>query len=227
MPPEVELARYYGVSRMTVRRAIEALTTEGLLRSRRGAGTFVTENTDPPRYEVDLLLPWREQLLATGHVARSRLIETYRQTSLPEDLELNVHNDAVESYHFGRHLQEVDGTVIAMTESWIPERDPSTVGSQTRQDKGPLPPFSQLPLTSAVSASSTVRIALATAGQAENLDCPADVPLLENTTASRLRRTGQLVELARTSWISNRCRFIYRRRLALGQIDMSELLESD
>ena len=44
IPSENELAEKFGVSRLTVRQAISQLTQEGFLVSRRGEGTFVTEN---------------------------------------------------------------------------------------------------------------------------------------------------------------------------------------
>ena len=44
LPPEPELAERYGVSRMTLRRAIAELVSEGFLSARPGAGTFVTED---------------------------------------------------------------------------------------------------------------------------------------------------------------------------------------
>lgn len=226
LPPEASLAESYGVSRMTMRRALEELAAEGMVRKRKGVGTFVAEGSECPRHEVDLLLPWREQLLATGHVARSRLLETSRQDHVPEELAQIVQHDTVETYQFGLHLQEVDGSVIAMTESWIAQSRSFRRNESTEHDPRPHPAFYDMPLTSAVSASSTVQVTLPTARQAERLSCPSDVSLLEITTASRLRTTGELVELARTAWIAERCRFVYRRRLALGQIDMSELLES-
>ena len=43
LPSEHELATQYGVSRVTVRRAVATLTSEGLLRTLRGRGTFVAE----------------------------------------------------------------------------------------------------------------------------------------------------------------------------------------
>lgn len=42
IPPELELCRHYGVSRITVRKAIDALVQEELLYTRQGKGTFVT-----------------------------------------------------------------------------------------------------------------------------------------------------------------------------------------
>jgi DNA-binding GntR family transcriptional regulator len=212
IPSEADLVAHYGVSRMTVRRAIEALASDGLLHSRRGSGTYVTERRDLLRYDVDLLRPWREQLLATGHVARSRLMQTIANAQVPEDLRRNVQYDSPDSVRFGQHVQEVDGIAIAVTESWIPEQSHSRTA------------VSANPATAPVSALSSVRISFATKPQADLLQSYRDVPLLEVTTCSRLRGTGELVELARTSWLASRVRFTYGRSLTLGNIDMSELL---
>lgn len=43
LPPESDLARRYGVSRMTVRQAMAGLQEAGLIRRRPGRGTFVSE----------------------------------------------------------------------------------------------------------------------------------------------------------------------------------------
>jgi GntR family transcriptional regulator len=44
IPSEHELSERFGVSRLTVRQAIAQLTQEGFLVSRRGEGTFVTDD---------------------------------------------------------------------------------------------------------------------------------------------------------------------------------------
>src|SRR5262245_34829121 len=41
LPPERELAAEFGISRITVRKAIDGLVNEGLLARRQGSGTFV------------------------------------------------------------------------------------------------------------------------------------------------------------------------------------------
>ena len=43
MPSEAELAREYGVSRLTLREAVRGLVEEGYLTRRQGDGTFVTQ----------------------------------------------------------------------------------------------------------------------------------------------------------------------------------------
>lgn len=42
LPPERELAQRLGISRQTVRKAVEALTGEGVLKVKQGSGTFVS-----------------------------------------------------------------------------------------------------------------------------------------------------------------------------------------
>ena len=54
LPAERELARALGVSRPTVRSGLKALAAMGVVRSRRGAGTFIADG--PP----DLILASRD-----------------------------------------------------------------------------------------------------------------------------------------------------------------------
>jgi GntR family transcriptional repressor for pyruvate dehydrogenase complex len=72
LPPERELAEHYGVSRNTVREAIQRLAARGLLRSRQGAGVYVTEQlrTGPPS-------PWG-QLIADHPSVRDDVLEFRR-----------------------------------------------------------------------------------------------------------------------------------------------------
>lgn len=44
LPPEVELADLFGVNRHTVRSAISALVSEGILRAEQGRGTFIVQS---------------------------------------------------------------------------------------------------------------------------------------------------------------------------------------
>src|SRR5581483_4279324 len=47
MPGEIELARQFGASRVTMRRVFDYLVKEGLVRRHRGMGTFVVKPDDP------------------------------------------------------------------------------------------------------------------------------------------------------------------------------------
>src|SRR5882757_2051353 len=73
LPIEDDLVQRFGVSRTTVRKAIQNLSSRGLIEIRRGTGTFVTQ----PRITQDLteLTGFVEDMDALGHAATARLID--------------------------------------------------------------------------------------------------------------------------------------------------------
>lgn len=69
LPAERELSVQLGVSRASLREAIQKLVSKGLLTSRQGGGTYVTD-----RLESGLLGPW-EDMLQTHESVREDLLE--------------------------------------------------------------------------------------------------------------------------------------------------------
>lgn len=68
LPPEREFAQDLGLSRETVRRAVEQLTQEGLLQGRQGSGTYVcTRITEP----LSTLASFSEDMQRRGYQAGS------------------------------------------------------------------------------------------------------------------------------------------------------------
>src|SRR3954447_16018730 len=67
---EMELAREYGTSRVTVRRALDVLRQEGLVTSRRGAGWFAA--VDPVRQPLGRVTTVEAAVEAAGGVPRGR-----------------------------------------------------------------------------------------------------------------------------------------------------------
>ena len=213
IPPEVDLVEEYGVSRMTVRRAVGALTDDGYLTSRRGSGTYVIDRADQMRCDLNPLLPWREQFAAIGRDAVSTLVETREHAQLPDDIARIFRDEPRDGpLTFGRHVQAVDGIPIGTTESWV----------------APAQFASGRPLAdrTEVVADSFAEVGYASSAQALLLRSYLDIPLLVVTTRSRLTATSQLVEIARTSWLGSRVRFRYGRELTVDQIDMTGLLRA-
>lgn len=72
IPPERQLATEFGVSRMTLRHAIEDLVREGVLARRQGRGTFVAA----PKIAYPLTMTsFSEEMRRRGHVPTSRTVD--------------------------------------------------------------------------------------------------------------------------------------------------------
>ena len=72
LPSEAELSQQYQASRVTIRRALEALRAEGLVSSRQGFGWFVA--TDPLRQSLGRLGTIEAQLAALGFESERQIL---------------------------------------------------------------------------------------------------------------------------------------------------------
>ena len=68
LPPERDIALDFGISRITVRKALNALVDEGLVTRRQGAGTFVSARVEK---SFSKLSSFSEDMVSRGRVPRS------------------------------------------------------------------------------------------------------------------------------------------------------------
>lgn len=73
LPAEGKLEKYYKVSRITVRRAIEELEKEGILVKKQGKGTFVKEQKI--LYDANAIGSLTQRLQKQNHILKTKLIE--------------------------------------------------------------------------------------------------------------------------------------------------------
>ena len=117
IPSERELAVRYGLSRMTVRQAINGLVAEGRLFRVRGRGTFVSK----PKMDLQIrLTSYTEGMARRGMVPASRVLAFERTKAtalLARELEITPGDPVV----LFERLRYADGIPMAVERSYLPE----------------------------------------------------------------------------------------------------------
>lgn len=110
IPPERDLAEEFGVSRITVRKAIEGLVEEGLLVRRRGAGTFVAARVEK---SFSKLSSFSEDMISRGRSPSSDVVLRAEGLVTPEEaLSLGL-SPGTKVYRFQR-VRYADNVPMAM-----------------------------------------------------------------------------------------------------------------
>jgi len=119
LPKEEELCEHFGVSRITVRRALADLALLGLVERRHGLGTFVREGAAAVRAAPDLGL-----IDELGKQARETTVEVleYERALPPDSVAALLQLDSEELAVHVVRLRRLDGTPVLLTDAWIPAR---------------------------------------------------------------------------------------------------------
>ena len=115
-PSERELVHRFGVARMTVRQALDALVVEGLLERIPGRGTFVAR----PRRVATRITGYTEEMNRRGMLAESQTLLARREQAGPGVARaLNLtEGDAV--IHW-RRLRRGDGVPVCIEDAYLNE----------------------------------------------------------------------------------------------------------
>lgn len=188
LPSEAELAAAYGVSRVTVRKALESLRADGLVDSRQGYGWFVVG--EPVRQTLGRLQTIEAQLESRGVSSERRVLDFgfVRATAAVRDVL------GCESVLRVRRLQVVDGRPFARVTVWVPE---SFGAGLSRRDVEQSPLYDLLPVRLG-GARQTIGAAAASASDAAALEVPAGSPVLR---CERITRTVDDVPVLLSEWV--------------------------
>lgn len=172
LPGERSLETQFGVSRITIRRAISDLVGEGVLVRVKGKGTFVSHG----RVRSDLhLASFHEDMRAAGFMPSTQVVTA--QLELPPDdaaahLGLGPHDTAI----LVRRLRMANDAPVSVDECWMPPSlVPNLLGQDLEQSLYGLLAAAGHPV---LRVEQTVEAAAAPESIAELLDIAPDSPVL-------------------------------------------------
>lgn len=192
LPVADKLCDIYGVSRITIRHALDLLVEKGLVVKRRGSGTFVKD--------VDALSVEESQTGVHGYseVARARGSQAQTAVKVFEVVEaagrvadrLRV-PQGTPVYRIVR-VRHVDGMRGLVSYTWIPKR---VLPELTADDvsESLYQTVAKVTGLTVASAHRSLRAVMPTDPEREALELPAEVPVLEIDQVVYLR-DGQLFE---------------------------------
>lgn len=119
LPKEEDLCEHFGVSRITVRRALADLATLGLVERRHGLGTFVRKGLSAARPAPGLGL-----IDELSKQARETDVEVlqFERAPPPDSVMALLQIEAGEQAVHAVRLRSLDGVPVMLTDAWVPAR---------------------------------------------------------------------------------------------------------
>lgn len=194
-PSERELVQRFGVARMTVRQAIDALVAEGLLERIPGKGTFVTK----PRTRVGELRGFTEEMRNRGLLAESQTLIARVEKAGPGIARALGLTEGDPVLHWKR-LRRADGAPMCIEDAYLAEvllpgflqaGTPTSLYEALRR-RGLNPTW----------AEDSIQADLASAEEAELLDVEEGAAVLR--VARRAVCGDKIVEVSRSTYRADR-----------------------
>ena len=118
IPSERLLCERFGVSRMTVRQAVDALVVDGLLEREQGRGTFVA----PTKMDIEVrLASFGEDMLRRGMEPSSKVLAAQEVSATP-DIADALELLPGELVYYLHRVRYADGKPMAIEQTWVPSR---------------------------------------------------------------------------------------------------------
>jgi GntR family transcriptional regulator len=203
LPSESELSAEFGVSRVTVRRALETLRDERLVESRQGFGWFSRSN--PLQQRLTQLETIEQQLEERGIRPERQIIE-FAFVTAPAHVAERLHCEQVLRV---KRVNRADGEPFAVVTVWCPAELGQNLSRRDVERK----PFYELLGIALRGATQTIGAAATTPDDAALLEVPPGSPVLrcERLTTST---AGQPILLSEHIFPAHRTEFVVDLPLA-------------
>ncbi len=209
IPSEWELADMYGVSRLTLRRALDDLARQGWLRRRHGVGTFVTQpavtQIAPSR------LSFTEQMRSIGQQPSSRLVHIRVISAAPEisaRLKLADGETIIEIMR----VRLADGEPVLLETSYLPQR--RFPGLEHMEDPAHASLYEMLDAryrTRVAAMDQILEPVLLTKAEAGYLEAQAGAPAIKSEVVA-LTSEGDPIEYSWSVTRGDKCKFFFSFR---------------
>ncbi len=178
LPSEPHLAETHGLSRVTIRRALDGLARDGLIIRQAGSGTFVSDNSSRPPVSADLA-NMMAHLTAMGRSTQVRLL-AFSYVVPPPPIAAALKLKPGERSQSSLRVRSIDNVPFSYLTTHVPERIGLTY---TRHDLGSRPLLELLERSGVVAtkANQTISATLAGPETAEALDVEIGSALISLT----------------------------------------------
>lgn len=213
IPTEEEIRKEFAVSRVTIRRALAELEAEGLIRRRRGSGTYPVEQKTDANARANISGLY-ENLITLGLNTEARLL-AYETIAAPTFLTRIDERFTGDVLHIDR-VRNLNGEPFSFLESYIPgdladKIDESKLGNQ------PIIMLLEMHGIAAVTAEQALSAAVADADVAAALNVPIGSPLIQMKRLSR-DRDNHAIEYFHSYYRPDR----FEYRMTLSRVQGSE-----
>jgi GntR family transcriptional regulator len=178
LPSEPSLAATHGLSRVTIRRALDGLSREGLITRQPGSGTFVTQPGSPPPVVADLS-NMLAHLVAMGRATRVKLL-SFAYVTPPAAVATALQLRDSERAQHSLRVRYMDEAPFSLLSTYVPERIGVTY-SESDLVATPLLELLERSGVAAAKAHQTISATLASPDVAEALGVEIGSPLLSLT----------------------------------------------
>ena len=174
LPSEEEIRKEFGVSRVTIRRALAELESEGLIQRRRGSGTYPIEQPTDADTRANISGLY-ENLITLGLNTEARLL-TFEKISAPNFL-LELSESFIGDVLHIERVRHLDGEPFCDMESYIPGYLAEHF-QESKLDNKPLLVTLEMAGLKVAHAEQTLSASAADARVADALEVPIGSPLI-------------------------------------------------
>jgi len=209
VPSEWDLSELYGVSRLTVRRALDELVHEGLLRRRHGVGTFVAA------LNITRIIPsklsFTHKMRQMGLVPSSHIVSI---NVIPALANVAAHLGVSEGAAVIElvRVRLADEEPIMLETAYLAQALFPDVNTDTFTDNSSLYEFLHSRYQVAIAAvEQTLEPTRLRAGEAQLLKSESESPAILNEVVA-YAADGSVIEYSRSVTRGNKCKFYFRFR---------------